>query len=326
MSSIDLSIIVVSFNTQKYTLECLESVYRETDHINFEVILIDNASSDNTVQLVKANFPQVKLITSIHNHGFAKGNNIAAKEANGEYLLLLNPDTIVQNRAIEKLLAFAQENPGAGVYGGRTIFPDGSLNRSCYSKSTLWSLICSVFGLTKIFPFSSFLNPVVFGSWKYNTIRNVDIISGCFLLIKKEIWDKLNGFNPLFFMYAEEVDLCLRAKQLGCDPLFYPEAEIIHYRGASESNRADKLIKTYRGEVTIIYEYWPKYKIFLGIKLYLLKVWLKSFYYNIFRFINTIKFSEPALEWEKIWRNRKIWVKGWYSNVNNTSNKKVDAK
>ncbi|MFX0139592.1 MAG: glycosyltransferase family 2 protein, partial [Candidatus Hodarchaeota archaeon] len=206
--------------------------------------------SDNTVQSVKMEYPQVKLIASKNNNGFAKGNNIAAETATGEYLLLLNPDTIVLDGAIEKLLKFARRNPDSGIYGGRTIFPDGSLNRSCYSKMTLWSLICSIIGFTKIFSFSTFFNPIPYGSWKYNTTRYVDIISGCFLMIKKEIWEKLEGFNPLFFMYAEEVDLCLRAKKIGYTPQFYPKAEIVHYRGASETNRADKIIKIYKGELT----------------------------------------------------------------------------
>ncbi len=307
----ELSIIIVSYNTCKYTLECLESLYRETKDISFEVILIDNASNDNTVEEVARKFPQVHLIPSKKNSGFAGGNNIAAEYAKGEYLLLLNPDTIVLNKAIEKLLAFARSNPGAGIYGGRTVFPDGTLNRSCYSKKTLWSQVCSVFGLTKIFSFSPVFNPLPYGSWGYDTIRHVDIISGCFLMTKKDIWEKLGGFNPLFFMYAEEVDLCLRAKKIGCNPLFCPEAEIIHYRGASEATRADKIIKIHRGEVTLLNEHWPFMQKSIGIFLFRYRVWLKSTFYKILSFINKKKYKEEASVWNEVWVNRNIWLKGW---------------
>ncbi|MCU0822660.1 MAG: glycosyltransferase family 2 protein, partial [Spirochaetes bacterium] len=286
-------------------------VYKETKEVKFEVIVLDNASIDHPVGDIKIKFPQIILLPSDINYGFAKGNNIAAEKAKGEYILLLNPDTIVLNKAIDKLFNFAKSNPDAGVYGGRTVYTDGSLNPSCYSKTTPWSLFCSISGLTKFFKNSTFFNPEPYGSWKYNTTRQVDIVSGCFLLIKHDLWKKLNGFNPLFFMYAEEADLCLRAAKAGFNPVFYHESEIIHYRGVSEPTEAGKIIKTFRGEITLICEHWSKMFVNYGIFLFTARCALKYLYYMMLSTLNK-KYLNRAAVWKEVWDQKSIWRKGWY--------------
>ena len=127
-NKITLTIIIVSYNTSEMTLECIRSVYRETTSINFEIIVLDNNSSDNSVEAIASEFPKMNLISSKINYGFAKGNNIAAKEAKGDFLLLLNPDTVVLDRAIDNLIEFAVNNAQAEIWGGKTLFGDGSLN------------------------------------------------------------------------------------------------------------------------------------------------------------------------------------------------------
>jgi len=129
----DLSVIIVSYNTRDLTIKCLQSLYSETSGISFETIVVDNASTDNSACDVAKEFPQVRLIALKENRGFAKANNLACKSAGGAYLLLLNPDTVIINNAVEKILVFARQDQKAGIWGGRTIFPDGSLNpTSCY--------------------------------------------------------------------------------------------------------------------------------------------------------------------------------------------------
>ncbi len=255
----EISVIIVSYNTKDLTLKCLESLYKETTDINNEVILIDNASADNSALAIAEKYPQVQLFALKENIGFAQAVNLGAKAARGGYLLLLNPDTIILNKAVEKLLSFAHQNQHAGIWGGRTIFADGTLNTtSCYQSMTPWSLFCRATGLSGLFKKSEFFNPENFGNWSYDSVREVDIVTGCFMLISTSIWKKLNGFNPLFFMYGEEVDLCLRAKKLGYKPMFTPSAQIVHYGGASEPSQADRWQKVFQAKSTLIKRHWPR--------------------------------------------------------------------
>ncbi len=244
-----LSIIIVSYNTRELTLECLRSLDAQTDRSLYELLVVDNLSSDGSADAIAAEFPWAKLIRSEKNLGFAGGNNLAAREAAGEYLLLLNPDTLVLDRAVEKLLAFARRTPDAGIWGGRTVFKDGRLNpASCWSRPSAWSLFCIATGLAKIFRTTDLFNPEAFGGWDRSTERQVDIVSGCFLLLKRATWEELKGFDPAFFMYGEEADMCLRAHRLGARPRVTPDATIVHYGGASEKARADKLVRLFRAK------------------------------------------------------------------------------
>src|SRR5690606_21228068 len=154
-----------------------------------EVIVVDNASADGSADAVAAEFPQARLIRLEKNVGFACGNNVAAAEARGDYLLLLNPDTVVLDRAVERLLEFARRQPGAKIWGGRTLFPDRSLNpASCWRAPTLWSVFCIATGLTSLFRRSALFAPESFGAWPRGAVRQFDIVSVCFLLIEHDSW------------------------------------------------------------------------------------------------------------------------------------------
>jgi len=272
MDMIDISIIVISYNTKDLTLDSLKSVFDQTNAVNFEVIVLDNHSSDGSVEAIAQAFPQIKLIASKENYGFAQGNNIAAEHASGNYLLLLNPDTVVSDGAIQKLFLFAEENLDAHIWGGRTLFGDGSLNpASCWRRLTLWSLFCYAFALTWAFRNSSFFNAEGYGGWNRDSIQHVDIVSGCFFMVKKDFWQELGGFSPEFFMYGEESDLCLRAAKLGAKPKVTPEATIVHYGGASEKVRADKVVRLFVAKARLIKRHWHALLIKPG--LILLPLW-----------------------------------------------------
>lgn len=209
------------------------------------MIVLDNASSDGSVAAIEGELGnRVKLISLPDNVGFAEGNNIAAEKAKGSKMLLLNPDTLVLDNAIDKIVEFSHHYPDSGIWGGQTVFQDGNLNpASCWSRQTLWSLAAQALGLTVVFRNSSIFNPEALGGWKRDTVRHVDIVSGCFLLIDSVLWERLGGFNREYFMYGEDADLCLRAKSVGAKPLICPDAKIVHYGGASENVRADKIIR-----------------------------------------------------------------------------------
>ncbi len=274
MTHCALSIVVISYNTRELTLECLRSVFRETTGLAYEVILLDNASVDGSADAIEAEFgSRIRLIRSEVNLGFAAGNNAAVCHAKGDWLLLLNPDTVIKNKAINQILAFAQDHPRARIWGGRTVFADGRLNpSSCWGRQTLWSLASQAVGLNVILSRSSLFNSEAIGGWQRDSSRHVDIVSGCFFLIHRDLWQQLDGFDERFFMYGEEADLCLRAKiGFGAQPMVCSNAEIVHHGGASERIRVDKVVRLIRAKRMLVAKHfsWSS----RGLGLVLLTLW-----------------------------------------------------
>lgn len=259
MTTPHLSILVVSYNTKKLTLECLASVFEQTRLTPFELIVWDNASSDGSPEAIGEAFgTRVQLVKSDENLGFAAANNRAAEIATGDHLLLLNPDTVILDGAIDVLAAFADRLPECGIWGGRTLFKDGSLNSSsCWGRQTVWSLFCQATGLTVVFKRTGFFNPEGMGGWNREGMRAVDIVSGCYFMITSDLWAALGGFREEFFMYGEEADLCLRARKLGAQPTVTSEATIVHYGGASERVFADKLVRLLKAKMLLIDMHFP---------------------------------------------------------------------
>lgn len=300
----EVSIIIVSYNTRCMTLECLQSVYDQNVNIDFEVIVVDNASSDGSAEAIENEFPDVHLIKYPENLGFGQANNVASQHAKGEYLLLLNPDTVVFDNAIGKLFFFAKKCGQEGIYGGRTLSGEGELDpTSCWRQPSLWSVFCYAAGLTALFKKNIIFDPESYGSWKRDSQREVDIITGCFLMINKSLWDKLHGFSPEFFMYAEEADLCLRAARLGVHSLFCPDATIIHFGGASESVHADKMVKMLKAKIILIRKHWvSEIAQLLAVKLYRVAAFMRA-WPAIFIYTN----HESCLQWRSIWKRRDEW-------------------
>jgi N-acetylglucosaminyl-diphospho-decaprenol L-rhamnosyltransferase len=306
-----LSIIIVSYNSREDTLNCLRSVFAHPPSDSHEIILIDNASSDGSADAVAREFPGVRLIASKDNLGFAAGNNEAAKHAGGKRLLLLNPDTIVFAGSLDALMAFAERAPARRIWGGRTYFGDMTLNpASCWGHMTLWSMLCKTLGLTTLFPKSALFNSEAYGSWQRDTEREVDIVTGCFLLIDRDLWDRLGGFDRQFFMYAEEADLCIRARKLGARPAITPLAEIIHLGGVAEASATEKVIKTHKGRITLLRKHWSPAARILGLAIY--TCW------SFTRMIGSYVLSGPRdgssgsrEKWGRVWTSRKDWMAGY---------------
>lgn len=297
----------------KMTLECLESLYKETNIDAMEVIVLDNQSSDGSADAIEEAFPDVRLIRSDVNYGFAMGNNKAIETARGEYILLLNPDTVVLDNAIEKLMDFAQQYPQAGIWGGRTLFGDGELNPgSCFRRMTPWNQFCRATGLAAIYHGSEFFNSENYGSWNRETIRPVDIVCGCFLLIKRSLWNELGGFDRRFFMYAEEADLCLRAIDRGYSPMINGNSKIIHYGGASEKVRADKMVRLFSAKIELQKVHWNAFEQAWGRICFQLWV-LTRLVANkaLYVFKNKQSYIDSAATWNEIWNRRQEWLKGY---------------
>ena len=308
-----LSILVVSYNTREMTLACLASVFAETRG-DFELIVVDNASADGSAEAVAAAHgadPRLRLLAEPRNHGFAAANNLAAGLARGRRLLLLNPDTVVLDGAIDRLCAFADARPEAGIWGGRTLFADGTLNpTSCWARPTLWSAFCRVAGLTGLFPRSETFNPEAMGAWPRDAERAVDVVTGCFFLIDRALWDRLGGFDPAFVMYGEEADLCLRARALGARPRITPEARIVHHGGASEAVRVDRVVRILAGKASVMRRHltgWRRRAALTCHRLWPLTRWWAA------GLLGALpgRRAESAAVWREVWDRRAEWAEGW---------------
>jgi len=307
-----VSIIVVSYNTREMTLECLRSVAAET-RSPYELIVVDNDSSDGSAEAIAAEFPEISLIASKENYGFARANNIAATQARGEYVLLLNPDTVVLDGAIDRLLEFARAKPEAKIWGGRTHYGDGSLNPTCcFQRMSVWRLFCRATGLSSLLGNHQLVSEA-YGGWAMDTVRPVDIVTGCFLLIPRDLWTALGGFDLTYFMYGEEADLCIRAKaEYGADPHFTPNAVIIHYGGASEKVRADKLVRLFAAKMTLIRRHFAGWRGPAGRFLFSLIPFVRALGLGVAAALLRRKsFRETASVWREVWARREEWRNGF---------------
>lgn len=304
----DVTVIVVSYNTRDLTLAALRTLFDTTHKTALHVVVYDNASEDGSAEAIAAAFPHVELVQTGANLGFAKANNLAAAAAQTDWLLLLNPDTECHEGAVDALLDFAKAQPEAGIWGGRTVFADGSLNiASCWNRITPWSVTCLSLGLANIFPRSAWLNPEAIGGWDRDSIRSVDIVVGCFLLIRRETWAQLGGFDLKYYMYGEEADLCLRAKALGYRPMITPKAQIMHLVGASSGARGDKLVLVAQARVTLMQDHWPRWQLPFGVAMMQFGVALRLVALSVLG-----KGSGAQAQAQRVlWRKRKLWRRGY---------------
>ena len=322
--NIDLSIIVVSFNTAAMTHACLTAVLQsELDH-QFELVLYDNASTDNTRELLATiNDPRIRFVFSDVNYGFAGGNNRAAELCKGDKLLLLNPDTVVDEDAIAAVMQFSEQEPAAGIWGGWTKFADGSPNPTyCWANQSLWSLVSQSMGLSSLFRASRLCNPEGVGYWNTQSIRKVDIVSGCFFLTTRALWDQLKGFDESFFIYGEEADFCNKVKKLGYSPMVTKTAMLIHHGGASEESHAGKLIKLLAAKAELIRRY--KTPLVASIALSLLWFWpaSRAFAHTVLSYFGVAKSKKGKATWLAVCRARVYW---WPRNAYLTVHKRLSA-
>ena len=241
MSNPDVSIIVVNWNTRELLRNCLASVYEQTTGISFSVIVADNASTDGSVEMIARDFRRVQLIANSENRGFAAANNQGIALAKGRYILLLNSDTIVLDHAIEKTMAFADAHPRTAVVGCRVLNSDGTLQNSCFMFPSGLNMLLSATYLYKLVPGSRLFGRERMTYWDRRDARDVDVVSGCFMFLRREAIEQVGVMDEAFFMYAEETDWCYRFKKEGWAVTFDPSATIIHLGGASSRQAASAM-------------------------------------------------------------------------------------
>jgi len=233
MKQLDVSIVIVNWNTRIILRNCLNSIDEHTKDVSFEVIVIDNASTDGSVKMIRSNFPKVIIIENKENRGFAKANNQGIARAKGRYVLLLNSDTVILDKAIEKTVFFANAHPKAAVIGCRVLNPDMILQPTCFMFPSVLNMLLSTSYLYKLFPKNKFFGRERMTWWDRSNIREVDVITGCFMLVRQEAIQQVGAMDEQFFMYAEETDWCYRFKGARWKNMFTPDAEIIHLGGQS---------------------------------------------------------------------------------------------
>ena len=239
----EVSVIVVSWNTKDILRQCLESLYRESNDIELELILVDNASTDGSPEMVRQEFPQAILICNSQNRGFAAANNQGIEIAKGRFVLLLNPDTVILDRAIQKTIAFAEQHPRAGAVGIRNIHADGQLQKNCFQYASLLNLAITTSSLHRLFSNSKFFSRERMNWWDYTDSRKVDVVAGCYMLVPRKVIDEIGGLDEAYFMYGEEMDWCWRMAKAGLEVWYCNDAKIIHYGGMSTSQNPIEMHK-----------------------------------------------------------------------------------
>ena len=230
----DLSIIIVNYNVKEFLQNLLYSISKASSNTTMEIIIVDNASDDGSVELIREKFPSVQIISNEKNQGFGKANNQALQIAKGKHILLINPDTIVSEDTFDMLIDFFEKNPEAGLAGCKILNPDGSLQLACRrSFPGPWTSFCKVTGLSNLFPKSKIFARYNLTYLSEDETYEVDAISGSFMMMRKEVYDTVGGFDEEFFMYGEDLDLCYRIQKAGYKVFYFHNTQIIHYKGES---------------------------------------------------------------------------------------------
>ena len=223
---IDISVIIINYNVEEYIISCIESIYKnEPPKNSFEIIVVDNKSIDNSIKNIRSNFPDILIIENNQNYGFSKGVNQAAKKAKGNFLFILNPDTLFVEDSLSKLISFTKKKDNLGAIGPSLVTESGISQQSFWRRPTLLNTILSIY---------HFDNLNFKKNYKYHDLKimNVDSVSGGAFLISSKLFKSLNGFNTNLY-WMEDIDLCYRAQKNGYINYFFPETKIVHFQGKS---------------------------------------------------------------------------------------------
>jgi hypothetical protein len=231
-----ISVIIVSWNARGYLRDCLASVYESGGSLIQEVIVVDNASTDGSPEMVAKNFPHVTLIRATENLGFAKANNIGLRYATQSLLAFVNSDMIVHPACFQKLTKDLEGDPRIGLVGPKALGRDGRVQITCWRFPTVWNTLCEFLLLPKLLPRWQMFSGYQIACDDHNKRSETNVLSGCFWLARREAVDQVGGLDERFFFYAEDTDWCRRLSNAGWKIVFLPEATTTHFGGASSSN------------------------------------------------------------------------------------------
>lgn len=249
--SAELTIVIVTYNSADWVGRCLDSLPAALGDLEAELVVVDNASADDSAKVVARHAPDARLLHNDVNVGFARAVNQGAAAGSAPWVLLLNPDMEARPGSLAELVAFAHRHPGHGMYGGRTLTTEGELEpSSCWGLPSLWSTFCFASGLSTVFRHSRVFDPEAIGGWQRDSVREVGMITGCLLLVERRLWNRLGGFDERYFVYGEDADLSARARALGARPVIDPAVEVVHAIGTSSPGTAGSKPLLLAGKIT----------------------------------------------------------------------------
>jgi len=260
--NIEISVVILSWNDKKYLDECLESLAHSTKSRTMEIIVVDNASTDGSQEMVETKHPRVQLIRNQENVGFPRGNNMGMRASQGKYLFVLNSDIKLYEGCLDALVDYLEQHPDIGMIGPKILNRDLTHQSSCRTFPTLWNNFCSASGLSKVFAGSKFFSGEHMFYFKGDRIIDVDVLVGCFWGVRREAMDKFGMLDEGFFIYAEDVDWCKRCWQAGWRVVFFPGAQAIHYGGSSTTKKDP--VRFALTQQRSILRYWKKHHGALG--------------------------------------------------------------
>ncbi len=260
--SVDISVVVVGWNARRYLELCLESLEAAPPRRSMEVLVVDNASTDGTAEMIETKFPWVKLLKSPENLGFSRGNNLAIRQCQGRYIALVNPDVILLPGCLDALADFLDQHPKVGNVGPRVFNPDMTQQSTCRRFPTLWNNFCSATALATKFKNSRLFAGEHMWYFSHDRTLTVDVIVGCFSMIRRQTFDAVGLLDEKLFMYGDDVDWCRRCWNAGWQVVFYPGAQAIHDRGKTT---APYPVRFALAQQTSVLYYWSKYHGFWGV-------------------------------------------------------------
>ena len=255
LSNVDVTAIIVNYNTEGLLRDALGRLLAAAKELSVKVAVVDNASKDNSVELIRSAFPECDLIVNERNVGFGRANNQALSLAEGRYVVLLNSDAFIPPDTLSKTVAFMDLHPQCGILGVKLVGPDGTLQPSARYFPTPWNLFLSRTGLDRMFPNIRLVDDM---KWDHASVRQCDWVPGCYYLVRKKVIEQVGLFDPRYFLYYEEIDHCLAAKRAGWQVIFYPHTTVVHIGGESarlvgEITESGRQIESMKMESELLY-------------------------------------------------------------------------
>jgi GT2 family glycosyltransferase len=269
-----LSVVIVSWNTRKLTLDCVQSLESSRAVLSTEIIVVDNASSDDTVEQLRERYPHVHVIANERNLGFAQGNNIGLEVCPGKYVALINSDVVVPKGCLEKMVGYLEENPKIGLLGPKMVLRDGTIGKSVYAFPTVWNWFCNALGLSVAFKRSKAFANFELADFDYEKTQDVDMLTGWFWVVRSQALKEVGLLDNQFFMYGEDIDWPKRYHRAGWRVTYYADAQAFHYCGAS-SDRARTRFYVEMNRANL--QYFRKHHGIFGVAGFWMAMWIQQF-------------------------------------------------
>lgn len=251
----EISVVIVTWNCEQFIVDCLKSIISQLP-ASSEIIVVDNASADGTIDAVRSLLPSVKLIESQKNLGFAGGNNLGIDASTGEYICLINPDVVVREHCIRRMMEYMDQNTAVGLLGPKIVGTDGAVQRSCMRRPTLWNQLCRALALDTLTKHSRLFGGYLMNDFAHQELRDVDIINGCFWMVRRAALKQVGVLDSRFWMYGEDLDWCRRYNEAGWRVVFFPGSEALHFGGGSSAHAP---LLCYLEMMRADLQYWRKY-------------------------------------------------------------------